>query len=96
MNNNGVRTKRPNKEQSRRQQEGRMILRDTERLRRELNLRLLTDSSDAGQERSAKLLLPERVLYVESITVVDIRYPNRDNNVVKTNNRKERGTRLWQ
>ena len=96
MNNNGVRTKRPNKEQSRRQQEGRMILRDTERLRRELNLRLLTDSSDAGQEPSAKLLLPERVLYVESITVVDIRYPNRDNNVVKTNNRKERGTRLWQ
>ena len=96
MNNNGVRTKRPNKEQSRRQQEGRMILRDTERLRRELNLRLLTDSSDAGQERSVKLLLPERVLYVESITVVDIRYPNRDNNVVKTNNRKERGTRLWQ
>ena len=73
-----------------------MIVRDTERLRRELNLRLLTDSSDAGQELSAKFLLPERVLYVESITVVDIRYPNRDNNVVKTNNRKERGTRLWQ
>lgn len=96
MNNNGVRIKRLNKEQSRRQQEGRMIVRDTERLRRELNLRLLTDSSDAGQERSVKFLLPERVLYVESITVVDIRYPNRDNNVVKTNNRKERGTRLWQ
>ncbi len=96
MNNNGVRTKWRNKEQSRREQEGRLILRDTEGLRRELNLRLITDSPDAVQESSGTLLMPERVLYVESITVVDIRYPNRDSNVVKTNNRKERGIRLWQ
>lgn len=96
MNSNGVRTRLVKKEQSRREQEGRLILRDTERMRRELNLQLITDAADAGREPSGKVLMPERVLYVDSITVTDIRYPNRGDNVVKTNNRKERGTGLWQ
>ncbi len=107
MNNNGVKTDRSRKEQDRREQEGRAILRYTEELRRELNFRLLTEHDSGEKDLWNKFLAPERVLYVESITVTDIRYPekrksradgrrNRKNQCRENNYRKEKGTRLWQ
>lgn len=90
MNNNGVKAKRKRKEQSEREQEGYALLRDTEKLRGELNLRLITDTVGETEDSFRKRLAPDKVLYVESITVTDIRYPDRNKN------RKERGTRLWQ
>lgn len=76
MNDNGMKTNRFSKEPDERELEGRAILRYTETLRKELNLRLLTEHDDARDSWS-RLLAPERVLYVESITVTDIRYPDR-------------------
>ena len=107
MNNNGVKTNRSKKEQDKREQEGRAMLRYTEELRRELNFRLLTEHDEDGQAPWNKLLEPERVLYVDSITITDIRYPDKrkrraDKTRSKKNqcrgdkHRKERGTRLWQ
>lgn len=90
MNNNGGKKKRTKKEQDKREREGYALLRDTEKLRRELNLRLLTDTAETAEDSFRKCLVPDKVLYVDSITVTDIRYPDRNKN------RKERGTRLWQ
>lgn len=106
MNNNGMKTNQSNKEPDEREMEGRAILRYTETLRRELNFRLLTEQ-DGEKDLWSKLLAPERVLYVESITVTGIRYPDREQSCTagsrrkkkpckQDKNRKERGTRLWQ
>lgn len=70
MNDNGAKVERTSKENEREQKE-RVILRYTEKLRKELNFRLMTEYGDYGQD-----LIPERVLYVDSITVTGIRYPD--------------------
>lgn len=70
MNDNGAKVERTSKENEREQKE-RAILRYTEKLRKELNFRLMTEYGDYGQD-----LIPERVLYVDSITVTGIRYPD--------------------
>lgn len=82
MSSNGVKTNHPVSEQDDRQQNeqeqmARVILRYTEDLRRELNLRLLTEHVDDTADPWHKYLTPERVLYVDSITVTDIRYQNK-------------------
>lgn len=70
MNDNGAKVERTSKENEREQKE-RVILHYTEKLRKELNFRLMTEYGDYGQD-----LIPERVLYVDSITVTGIRYPD--------------------
>ena len=82
MSNNGVKTKRhrvnrDKREQEKQEQEGRVILRYTEELRRELNLRLVTEQETEAADPWQKYLAPEKVLYVDSITVTDIRYPDK-------------------
>lgn len=82
MNDNGERTKRCEvklnqyecKEQ---EQMRRAILRYTEELQREMNLRLVTEQSVDTSDPWNKYLMPEKILYVDSITVTDIRYPNK-------------------
>lgn len=106
MSDNGMKTNRSNKEPDEREMEGRAILRYTETLRKELNFRLLTEQ-DGVKDFWNRLLAPERVLYVESITITDIRYPDREQSRTagsmgekkqckQNKNRKERGRRLWQ
>lgn len=82
MSNNGVKTnhseaERDDWQQSEQEQMARVILRYTEDLRREMNLRLLTEHVDDAADPWNKYLTPERVLYVDSITVTDIRYRNK-------------------
>lgn len=88
-NNNGGSTdlQKQERERERREAEGRIILQSTEKLRREMNLRLLTEQEIDRNDPRLKYMPPERVLYVESITVTDIRYP-------KSRNRKETGKRV--
>lgn len=80
MSNNGVKTSRENVEQSTRkrkemEQIERVILHSAEELRREMNLRLLTEYESDAADPWQKYLAPNRVLYVDSITVTDIWYP---------------------
>ena len=75
MNNNGEKVVTTSKENEQ-QQEGRVILHYTEKLRRELNLRLMTEYGDYGQDSWNGFWIPERVLYVDSITVTGIHYPD--------------------
>lgn len=82
MSDNGVKTDEPEQkqdEQSKEQKEqmGHAILRYTEELRREMNFRLLTEHEDDKADPWQKYLAPERVLYVDSITVEKIRYPDK-------------------
>lgn len=82
MSSNGVRTGKPVIKQDKREQDvqeqmGRAILRYTEELRNELNLRLVTEHEDDAADPWHKYLTPERVLYVDSIMVTDIRYPDK-------------------
>lgn len=86
-NNNGGISDRREQERKRREAEGRIILQSTEELRREMNLRLLTEQEIDRNDPWRKYMPPERVLYVESITVTDIRYP-------ESRNRKETGKRV--
>ena len=107
MNNNGMKMNQSGKEPDERELDERAILRYTETLRRELNFRLLTEQDVDVKDPWSKLLAPERVLYVESIIVTDIRYPDREKSRMtgsrsrkkqykQNKNRKERGTGLWQ
>lgn len=82
MSSNGVKTNHPvserdDRQQNEQEQMARVVLRYTEDLRRELNLRLLTEHVDDAADPWHKYLTPERVLYVDSITVTDIRYQNK-------------------
>lgn len=86
-NNNGGSTDLQEQERKRREAEGRIILQSTEKLRREMNLRLLTEQEIDRNDPWRKYMPPERVLYVESITVTDIRYP-------KSGSRKELAKRI--
>lgn len=81
MSNNGVKTSRENVEQNARkrketEQIERVILRSAEELRREMNLRLLTEYESDAADPWQEYLVPTRVLYVDSITVTDIWYPD--------------------
>lgn len=81
MSNNGVKTSRENVEQNTRkrkqmEQIERVILHSAEELRREMNLRLLTECESDAADPWQKYLAPNRVLYVDSITVTDIWYPD--------------------
>lgn len=82
MNDNGVRTNRCEVRQNQyegeeQEQMERVILRYTEELQREMNLRLVTEQSADASDPWHKYLIPGKILYVDSITVTDIRYPNK-------------------
>ena len=82
MSDNGVKTNKPGQKRDERKQvkqeeAGHAILRYTEELRREMNFRLLTEHEDDKADPWHKYLAPERVLYVDSITVERIRYPDK-------------------
>lgn len=87
MSDNGVRTNGPEQKQAEQEQEkrkqkeqeemGHAILRYTEELRKEMNFRLLTEHEDDKADPWQKYLAPERVLYVDSITVERIRHPDK-------------------
>lgn len=82
MSDNGVKTNEPGRKQDEQKQVkqeevGHAILCYTEELRREMNFRLLTEHEDDKADPWNKYLAPERVLYVDSITVEKIRYPDK-------------------
>lgn len=82
MSDNGVKTNEPGQKQDEQKQVkqeevGHAILRYTEELRKEMNFRLLTEHVDDKADPWQKYLAPERVLYVDSITVEKIRYPDK-------------------
>ena len=81
MNNNGVKSSLKNAEQDTHlrkelEQIERVILRYTEELQREMNLRLVTEQSADASDPWHKYLIPGKILYVDSITVTDIWYPD--------------------
>lgn len=81
MNNNGVKSSLKNAEQDthpRKELEEikRVVLHSAEELRREMNLRLLTEYESDAADPWQEYLVPTRVLYVDSITVTDIWYPD--------------------
>lgn len=81
MNNNGVKSSLKNAEQDahlRKELEEikRVVLHGAEELRREMNLRLVTEYEADAADPWQKYMIPNRVLYVDSITVADIWYPD--------------------